>query len=766
MPFTRKTRIALAVLCALPLLATAEEGLQLKSQPTLLLIPKNDDPLPLFIEADRLQGTQDRETEAYGSARLRRRGQAFYADWMRHDKPTELLNAEGNIRIEQDRTILLGDKLRYELATDRGEMENPRYTLLSPPTAIPVAACATGFAGSDGRGTAERLLFEGPEQYRAEKAVYTTCEVGNDSWFIRAKRIDIDREKDEGVARDASIVFLGVPILYTPYLSFSLGNQRASGFLTPSYRNSNTTGVEFTLPYYWNIAPDMDATFFPRYMTKRGMQLGSEFRYLNPAWRGEVRAEILPSDQQTGEDRWGLFTKHQQTFSNGWSGNLNLNRVSDGKYFTELSTLVAVTSQVNLTNDVTLARGGTWGDGGTYNFSAFAQRWQTLQTDILNPITPLYNRQPQLTLNAQRQSNVWGDFDLQSSFAAFDHPTLVNGNRLVTYPSIALPLQTASTFITPKFGVHTTQYFITGNNAANLRDTTRALPIFSAESGLVFERAMGAGDQPLIQTFEPKVAYLYIPRRNQSRLPNFDSGLQDINFATLFAENQFSGQDRINDANRVTWSATSRFISADSGIERLRVGIAQRYFLQTQRVTLPGVVVPGTDAGSSDIVGLVSGNMARNWTAEAGWLYNTDRNQSQKFNIATRYQPERGKVLNFAYRDTRDVLRNVDVSGQWALGNGWSGVGRWNFSTRDNRTLESLFGAEYNDCCWSLRILAHRFATTNSAASTSFLLQLELGGLSRAGTDALNVLNRNISGYRKFDPRSSSPVEYNVPGVF
>jgi LPS-assembly protein len=764
MPFPRKNRIALAVMCALPLLAGADEGLTLKPQSRLLPEPDTTEAVPLFMDADRIQGTQDKELEAFGNVRLRKRGQSFAADWMRHDTPKDVLDARGNVRLEQGRELIEGSVLHYEIANDRGYMESPRYMLMSVPATGPAGSAP--LPESDGRGTAERLLFEGPGKYRVETANYTTCEPGNDAWYLRARQLDIDRNRDVGTARDASIVFFDQTIFWSPYLSFSLHEERKSGLLTPSYRSSNTTGFEFTLPYYLNLAPDMDATLYPRYMTKRGLQLGGEFRYLNRNWQGETRAEMLSGDQQISRDRWGLFTKHQQQFGADWKGLLNLNRVSDDKYFTDLSTQVAVTSQVNLSNDLTLGRGGTWGDSGTYNFSAYAQRWQTLQTDPLAPLTPPYDRLPQVVLSAQRQTTNRGDLDFLGSYTSFDHVSLVNGQRIVAYPSYSLPLQNAFAHFTPKFGAHITRYFIGSNNAAGLQDTTRSLPMFSADSGVVFEREGSAGGHRVLQTLEPKAYYVYIPYKDQSGLPNFDSAQQDVNFSTIFTENQFSGQDRINDANQLTLGVTSRFISADSGIERIRGALAQRYYFQSQRVTVPGVAPRASDSNSSDLLAALSGNIATNWTADAGWQYNTDLKATQKFNVSGRYQPQRGKVLNLAYRETINTLRQSDVSVQWPVATGWTAVGRWNYSLRDDRTLEALAGFEYHDRCWSLRIAGHRFATTTSDASTSIFIQLELNGVSRIGTSPLDVLRRNIAGYQQFDPRAPAPVEYNVPGLF
>lgn len=766
----QKRNLTLAVLCALPLVAAAQEGLKLQSQPSLTLTPPREkEDTPLYIEADKLSGRTEREIEAEGNARLRKRGQAFFAEWMRYDQTADEVTAVGKVRIEQGSDVIEGDRLRYQLGTETGSMEKPVYTLhpprppraeqaLAPAGMLSAPTPGPSFGQLDARGQAERIRFEGPGQYHVERGEYTTCGPGNDDWFIRARELDIDRNRDVGTARGASIVFKGQTIFYSPYLSFSLHQERKSGFLAPHYGSSNTSGVELTVPYYWNIAPNRDATFYPRYMTKRGMQLGAEFRYLEPTYNGEWRGEMLPNDQQFGADRYAYFIKHAQSFANGWAGTVNINRVSDDTYFRDLSTLIAVTSQTVLPREGTLARAGTWGSNGSYTLSALAQNWQTLQTDPLAPITPPYNRLPQLTLTAYKQDVLHSDLDLLSSFVAFQHPTLVNGRRALAYPSLSMPLQTSYAYLTPKIGMHVTRYMI-DPNTSNLQDQTRALPILTTESGLVFERDTRFGNLPFINTLEPKLYYVYIPFRDQSRLPNFESGLQDINFATIFSENQFSGQDRINDANQLTLGVTSRFIHADSGVERLRVGVAQRYYFQSQRVTLPGVPARSNQTTSSDLLAVISGTVAPHWTADGGWQFNTDTNQSRKLNVGVRYQPEAGKVLNLAYRYTADLVKQTDVSAQWPVYPGWTVVGRWNYSLQDQRMLEGLAGFEYDGGCWVFRVVAHRFALATQAASTSIFVQLELNGVSRIGSNPLEILRRSIGGYTRFDPRSPRPQD-------
>ena len=771
MQTTRTIGVTFIVLCAAPLAASAADGIRLKPQGALSAQqPALQQPAPIFLEADRLQGHSENEIEAEGKVRLRRMDETFSADWMRYEAPTEQLDAKGNVRAERGRDVIEGDRLRFNLGTERGFMDRPKFRLSPiPPDYVPPGAAevapADSFAtqpsrpvGLQGRGTADRLLFQGPDLYRLEQASYTTCGPNTDDWFIRARELDIDKGRDIGVARGASIVFLNQTIFYAPYISFPLHRERKSGFLTPHYGSATSTGIEFTAPYYLNLAPNYDATLFPRVMSKRGLQLGTEFRYLEPTFRGEARLEYLPDDRQTHSNRYGYFLKHGHTLPNGWGAAVNINRVSDDKYFTDLSTHIAVTSRTTLANELLLARSGVWGRSGTYSFSALAQSWQTLQTDPLAPITPPYNRKPQLLLNAFQQDvlgGLGGDFDLLSSYVDFDHPSLVNGKRALAYTSFSLPLQTSYAYVTPKAGLHVTRYMVDPNTQGVERQT-RTLPIVTTDAGLVFERDTRLAGMPFVQTLEPRLFYVYIPFKDQSRLPNFESGVQDVSFATMFTENQFSGHDRINDANQVTLGVTSRLIHPETGAERLRVAVAQRYYFQSQRVTLPGVPPRPDHSASSDLLAALSGTILQNWTAEAGWQYNTDRSQTQRFNVATRYQPGPGKVLNLAYRNTIDLIRQTDVSFQWPVAANWSVVGRWNWSLRDNRTLEALAGFEYDGGCWAFRAVLHRFATALNAENTSIFLQLELNGLSRIGSNPMDVLRRNIGGYTRLEPRATS----------
>ena len=714
-----------------------ENALGLKLERHINPDPKQQEATPLFIEADSIEGRDEEEITAQGSVVMRKLGQAVFADRLTYRLQEDEIEVEGNVRLEQYGDVVQGPKGMINFALETGFFDTPDFFLQE----------------RHGRGNADKLFLEGPQQYRLEQAYYTTCPTGNDDWYIKAGNLKIDEAEHVGVAKNASIIFKGVPILYTPWINFPVGENRKSGFLPPTFGNTGNSGFEFTLPYYWNIAPNYDATFSARGLSKRGAQLSSEFRYLNPSNFGEARFELLPDDQLKKDDRYALLFNNNYNFGNGYSGWLNFQRVSDDSYFRDLSTRIAFTSQVNLPREAVLnVATQPW-----WNATFRAQSFQTLQ-DPLAPQIPPYRRLPQLNLNAARQNIAGLDVSMGNEFVNFDHPSLITGTRFTAYPSISLPLQTSFAYFTPKIGGHFTHYSL-NQNTTGTQDINRLLPISSVETGLIFERSSTFFGQNYTQTVEPKLYYLNIPFRDQSQIPNFDTAFADINFAQIFTENQFSGGDRINNANQLTVGIISRLLS-DNGDERLRFSIGQRLQFVKQQVTLLPIgagsstttttttTTPASDP-SSDILASISSRLSSQWLAEAGLQYHPSSGTGQKVGFGLRYQPEPGKVLNFGYRFVRDSLEQLDISTQWPLGGGWYGLGRYNYSLRDSRVLEALLGFEYNSCCWTLRLVGHRFATATQASTTGVFIQLELNGLSRIGSNPLEVLRQNISGYTK-----------------
>lgn len=726
---------ALSLFCAyMPMVQAEGDALQLKLDRTFMHLPKTNEDTPAYIAATRVEGHTKSKVVAQGEVELRKKGQVVFADRVIYDQSSSDLVAEGNVRLEMPDIRMQGPYVQLNLDTNIGDIKKPTFQ----------------FPTIRGRGKAENLHLAGKQQYTATNLEYTTCSAENEDWLVKAGSLEIDNIRQEGLARNARVEFLGVPILYAPRMSFSLSDQRKSGFLSPVYGNTQKSGNELSLPYYWNIAPNLDATITPRMMTKRGLQLNNEFRYMNPKYGGEAHLDILPNDSVTGTNRLRSSLKHFQDLGNGLVASANLNYVSDNNYFRDLTNTVSTTSIVNLVREGALAYSGGW-----WSTAVRMQSYQTLQ-DPTAPVQEPYRRLPQITLGARRQL-AGGDMGLIGEYANFSHSSLVNGQRLVMYPSMSYPLSSSpSYYLTPKVGVHFTQYSLGSNyTGGGSTNPSRVLPILSLDSGMVLERDWNLGGKNYLQTLEPRVYFLHIPYQNQDMLPNFDTAQADFNFAQMFTENRFFGHDRVGDATSMTYALTSRLLAPKDGAERLRIALGQRFSFKTPQVNL---IAPETATNNtSDILLSVVGQINPRMSLNGAFQYNPNQAREEKLNLGFRYRPEAGKVLNLGYRFTRNSLRQMDISTQWPIWKKWYGMGRWNYSLQDNRLLEMLAGVEYNEDCWTVRMVAQRFAIANNDYSTGVFVQLELNGLARLGSDPLTVLRQGITGFQKLN----EPPKYN-----
>jgi len=742
-------------------------------------------PGAIEIEGDQLRLYLDRKMRAEGNAIIRKGEQRVYGDTIEYDIENDELQVNGNARINLGDSEIKGPALKMRLSESIGEMRDASISLnkqISPEDAKPKirndptvytqskllnsqtvltdnprlylddyreASRPIGQSSIDprfnsSRGDAKAVLFEGEDKKRLLSARYTTCEPGVEDWYIKSSEIELNDYTQSGTAKNAYIEFKGVPLLYTPWMSFSFNNERKSGLLAPIIGSTSRSGFETLIPYYINIAPDMDATVAARYLSKRGVQLQGEFRYLGENYSGMDSLEYLNNDSMNGGQRYYANISHNHNLGSGWSAGYNIEKVSDNQYFSEMSTRIISTSRVNLPQE-----GRVDYVGDTWRFNGLMQKYQTLD-DTNYP----YERLPQLTLTGNRLGRVF-ESNLYSQWTYFDRnrnaPLAATGSRLTIYPSVSMPLENAYSFITPKIGVHSTRYNLNDNNyvinSQNISNNSdsRTLPIFSLDSGLYFERDTRIVKNSYTQTIEPRLFYVYIPHKKQELLPVFDSALADLNMTTLFTENQFTGNDRINNANQLSLALTTRMVDRDSGIERFSATIGQRYYFDDQKVTLPGGVA--TQDNSSDIIAGMTARLSNKWNLDAFWQYNTDDFGMVRTNLLTRYNPEPGKLLNFAYRYTQGLLEQVNISGQWPLSRGWYGVGRFNYSVREKALVESLAGLEYDAGCWQARAVVQRVETATAAANYGLFFQLELGGLASIGANPLNLLRRDIPGY-------------------
>jgi LPS-assembly protein len=687
------------------------------------------------IEADVIEGVSDLEVTARGNAEIRRDDMTIFGEILRYNRELGRAEADGGVRLQRGADRFFGPRLYYNTLDDTGVFESPNYLLQRDRTA---------------RGGAERLEFLGRDRYRLTNATFTTCRPGQEDWRLEASELELDYEEEEGQASHPRLRFFDVTILAAPWAVFPLGGRRKSGLLTPYYSQTTSRGLEFGIPYYWNIAPERDATFTPVYMAKRGFQLKNQLRYLERPYAGELKFEYLPDDREFGTSREGLSWQHAHTLRPNLSAQVDYNKVSDHRYFVDLASQVKQVSVGNLPQDGYVTQTGSFGRAA-YSMQARLQRFQTLQ-DPLAPIVPPYHRLPQLNFSGSynhpdRALNT----ALPAEYVRFTHPTLVEGTRSSVSPVLGASVVAPGWFVTPKAGLRHVGYGLNRAAPGQPQAPQVSLPWGSLDSGLVFERDSGLFGEGSLQTLEPRLFYVYVPYRNQDTIPIFDTALADFNYAQLFTENRFVGGDRFGDANQATLAVTSRFLQPN-GQEAVRATVGQRYYFAAERVGLTPES-PLRSSSDSDVLASLGGRLGPRWTFDATTQYNRHQQRGERYAASMRYAPETAKVLNASYRFQRDILKQIDLSSQWPLAPGWYGVGRYNYSLLDKRLLEGLAGIEYNAGCWVFRAVVQRIQAAAQVSSTAFIFQLEFNGIGTIGTDeAVELLKRNVPGYSVTNP--------------
>jgi LPS-assembly protein len=727
--------------------------------------------LPTYLSGERGSGRTDLETLLEGDAELRRGDMTIRADRLEYYQPADLAKARGNVHINRAGNTFDGSLLELKVDAFEGFFLAPRYRFLK----------------NNAYGEAERVDFLDEKRAIIRNGTYTTCQrrpgpSWMPDWILRAASIKIDNEEEIGQATGAVLSFMNVPILPVPQLSFPLSDKRKSGVLPPTFGLDNLNGAELTLPYYWNIAPNRDATFYPALMSKRGIDLGGEFRYREPSYLGTLRANYMPTDTLRDRDRWGYSLVHSGSVSTSFAGigavglNLNLNRVSDDNYWRDFSRSGSSLTQRLLASDGSLS----W-SRGNLSLSAHALNWQTLQ-DVGSPIVPPYNRLPQLTARYSRPNLAGGlDAVVEADYTRFESDRTLtlqpNARRSFTRMELSRPWQSPGWFFTPKLQLHATNYEFDSPLANGATTASRVVPTFSADAGLVFERDARFFGRAFRQTLEPRAFYVNTPYRDQSLLPNYDSAQTDFNFATIWTENAFGGNDRISDNNLLTLGATTRLLDPATGAEAARFGVAQRLRFKDQQVTLPG----GAPVSErlSDLLFGASINWAPQWSTDATVQYNPKARQSVRSIIGARYSPGNYRVVSAAYRLQRGSSEQLDVGWQWPLNDLWGdkgvnlgpgqgeGEGRWysvgrlNYSLQDRKLVDAVVGLEYDAGCWLGRIVVERLQSSTTSSNKRILFQLEFVGFTRLGSNALQSLRQNIPRYQYLREQITSPSRFS-----
>lgn len=698
---------------------------------------------PLDIRSDYAEMVDDEMATFIGTAELTRADQKLWGDFVTHNTVSETLNARGNVIYQEKGLTFASDTGFLELDTNRGVLRNAQFILETIPA----------------RGTSRLTHFDSSTLSRYEKFTYTTCPPGDTDWMLHARNVKINKETGRGSAKHAWLEFKGVPFLYTPYMSFPVDDRRQSGFLTPTFGNTKVGGFDFSLPYYFNLAPNYDATFTPRMLTRRGVLLRGEFRYLTEMTRGTVLAEYMPKDDVRGDSRGQFGFLNDTRFTENLFSRVDAHYVTDDRYLNELGNPLRIVDRRHIRSYGQLNYVGS-----NYSISTLADYYQTIDPTIPPAGRPYY-RLPQVTFNyGQAIGNTGLVFNGLSAFANFRHTGgKVTGQRLNLIPRISYPWRGAAGFVVPSLSLQHTQYWLQDQVPGVNDSLSRTAPIFSVDSGLFFEREFEVAETPLIHTLEPRLFYLYIPDKNQKDLPIFDTGEYDFSFYQLFRENRFTSADRLGDANQITLALTSRLIDQASGMERLRASIGEIFYFDDQDVTLSNTAP--TNRGKSNLVGEVYSRLTNTWSVRSGGQWNPEGGTIDRGQIALQYDDRDNHLLNLAYRFRRDQnnidtirLDMTDVSFRLPFAKGWNAIGRWQYSLLDQVTLESFLGIERETCCWRFSLIGRHYINDirtqtdgGNVANNEVFFQLELKGLTRFGRQVDRFLQRSISGYRLED---------------
>jgi LPS-assembly protein len=729
---------------------------------------------PLDINSDYAEIFDSEIYSYFGNVEMTRADQHTLSRTAHYDKISETLDLQGDVYYSEDELALHSESATLKLASDEFKLRNNLF--ITPSTPL--------------RGRAKVIYRDSKTFSRYKDVVYTSCRPGNQDWVVHATELKMNKITGLGTARNAWVEFKGTPVFYSPHLSFPIDDRRLSGFLAPSFGSTQRNGLSLTMPYYWNIAPNYDATIRPRYLAKRGGILGGNFRYMTEMTGGSANLELMPHDSLLNKFRYLVSLKNTTQFTSHIKSDLDFNTVSDKDYFVDLGNALSTStysrfllSQANL----------GYVDKGI-SLKGHVDSYQSIDKSITSAGFP-YRRMPQVKLDLNHAfKSMPLNTALDGEFVDFQHNTLINAARTNIKPSISFPMQTPSAFLTPKLSLQHTQYLITAQGAgANpvcayattiaLRDqcvkdssvsvqqfdnTSRTLPIFSTDSGLYMEKEMNLSNRSYLHTLEPRLFYLYIPRKDQSNIAIFDTSYYDFSFNSMFLDNRFSGSDRVQDANQMTAAITTRLVDAKSGKEKLGLSVGEIAYFQDRKVILPGY--PVETSKLSPLVADLNAQLTDHVSLNSGMQWDPHLNKMVRHKAALHYINQPGEIFNLGYRYRKNTLipadiYSTDVSFHWPIYNEWSAVGRWTYSLLNNQTNESFFGAEKENCCWRFRVIGRRWinslvpsnpllsdaplADATGESQVGIFIQIELKGLTGIGDDLDVFFENQIYGYRK-----------------
>ena len=684
----------------------------------------------IYVEADQALLRDEGLSLLNGDVIIIKGANQLFADTASFDRLAEDVIAKGNVRLKTDTLTLKSDQVAFNLADNNGTINNAHYQVV------------TQKGNNDGQGKSRLIEHHGKQRSELHDADYTTCPVENPSWKISSSKITLDHQKEIGTARNITLNVgkNNIPVFYFPYFSFPLSDNRKSGFLTPSYKSSESSGLGVSIPYYFNLAPNYDYTVTPTLLTNRGLMLGNEFRYLTDNHNGILNYEVLLNDRKrNNKTRYQYNVQHFSKLTERTHIRLDAEGVSDSDYFDDLSGTLQASSRTALKRQLDITTSGE-----NWDFLGRIQNYQ-----LLDGGTEPYARLPQLSFNYHPQNNFAdADFSIKTEFVNFNKKNTDNiptGSRFDINAKISKHFADTGYFIKPALSVRHTQYELDLHGSSGNTKPTRTLPTVSIDSGLYFERDFDQGEK--VQTLEPRLFYTKTPYKDQSDIPIFDTAANSFSYNQLFSDNRFSGKDRVEDADRLSASLTSRVLDKKNGDELFRASIGQIFHFNNRRVTIPTETTTQTSS-YSELAIEFSGQFVKNTRVSSVSLWDASTKNFQSSALQLHYKDDKNRIINAGYRYRQDELEQSNLSIAIPVQNNWSVVGSWDHDLQNNRDLENVIGVEYGNCCVKSRLVARRYLTSdNNTYDKALFAEFEFKGLGTVGDSAKRILEDRIYGY-------------------
>ena len=591
-----------------------------------------------------------------------------------------------------------------------------------------------------GRGSAEEILLDAQEDLvRMEEVSYTSCLPGRTHWELRAGSIEVEQESGFGQARRIRLELLDVPILYLPRLSFSARGVRKSGFLVPEIGSSSRRGLELDAPWYWNIAPNMDATFTPRYLSRLGFFAGAEYRYITRNSTGRIELGYLPQDKLRNRSRHDLNLEMQTTVSEKWSVHADGRWVSDDLYIEDIGRGFWEQAQTHLRREL----GATY-SGERMDVLLRITGHQVVHPDVERLFRP-HVRLPEIRLNGRWPELLPGvDGRLWMETAWFEHAQRTSGARVHFEPRLTGRYRAGPVEVNPSLAMMVTGYHVTEPFRRDADTYYRVLPIVSVDALTGLWRRFQA--QPLDVTLRPRAMLSIIPNVNQDYLPVFDTIIPDFNYVQLFRPNRYLGFDRVGDSVHLSAGVQGVIHSSTDGRELLRFTLGQRYNFRGRTVSLEGL--SSHEDAASDYIAEFAYGLGKDWQVDMRYLWDAEIDNASRSEVAVVYRKDPRRTVRLAYRSRWARTENVDLAFRWAVNDRWTAVGRYNYSFAEDVELERYLGFEYESCCISVALLWRRHVERDATlGGASVYLQVTLKGLTSLGGDASAMIERGMLGY-------------------